>query len=218
MKKTLLLFLFLATYALTNAQYYTGFDSDSEQQGWNQYRFGEESDFYFWSLAQIGAVSDPNHLSHFYPVGGVDPTDNWYVSPMFDFSNGATIDSLYYNFSGFGTPIEGDTIALYVIEGSQDPSLASNQTILYNYTDSTYVNDGQWYYNSNIQIPVGSSTSYIAFRYRTVVNWLDVKFDNLRVDQSIVSVSEIPEANQFSVYPILQKDISSYPLKIREIE
>lgn len=169
--------------AQTSLPYSTGFDNSSEQAGWTEYRKGATTDtFYLWNFSGLSPNSLPNCLAHDYPVGGTQITDDWFVSPPFSFPKGGTIDSIWHSFSGFGTPMAGDTIALYLLTGDQDPSLASSKTLLYLYSDSTYLNDNTWRLKSNILIPPVSGQSFIAFKYTTTSNWLDVKFDDIKIN------------------------------------
>src|SRR5688572_18629963 len=89
------------SFAQTTLPYYSGFDNAAEQSGWVTFRKGSTANG-AWSVASFGAYSAPNSLSHNYPVGGSTPTDDWRVSPGFNFSNGGMIDSIRHNFSGFG--------------------------------------------------------------------------------------------------------------------
>lgn len=177
--------------AQTPLPYFTGFDNSAEKAGWTEYKLGVNSDPYKWEYASFSAFSSPNCLRHDYPVGGSQQTDDWFVSPQFDFSSGASIDSLRYAFTGFGTPNAGDTIGIYLLSGSQNPAQASSITMLYSFTDSTYLNDNIWYQMGSLSIPAGSGASYIAFRYTTVVNWLDVRLDNLQISANNVGWPEV---------------------------
>ena len=186
--KILLVFLFLISILNSNLfsqTYKTGFDNMTEQSGWAQYRVGFDDPFYEWEYTTFETLTNPNCLLHNYPVGGTEVTDDWFVSPVFDFSEGGMIDSVWHRFSGFGLPLAGDTVAIYLINGSADPELATSKTMLFNYADTSYMNDGVWTLNTNIDVPNTDGDSYIAFRYKTIVNWLDVRFDNLTITSNI---------------------------------
>ncbi|MEX0966919.1 MAG: T9SS type A sorting domain-containing protein [Bacteroidia bacterium] len=186
----------------TSLPYYSAFDDASQQDGWEEYETGTDSDPYHWNFASFAAYSPPHSLNHNYPVGGSERTDDWFVSPEFDFSNGATIDSLRYVFTGFGTPMDGDTIAIYLINGSKDPETATTRTILYNFTDSTYENDNVWRKLEALNIPATSGQSHIAFRYTTIVNWLDVRLDNLKISEKPTGINEPAAINEaITIYP-----------------
>lgn len=193
-----LLVLMLALVSLpaqTTLPYYNGFNDSSEQADWTQYRLGPGSNpSYAWDFSQ-------GELVHYYPVGGSQETDDWMVSPPFDFANGGTIDTLTYRFSGFGTPFGVDTIALYILTDHPHPDTATSQTIIRLYTDSTYLNDNVLKQDTSIQIPAHAGTSYLAFRYKTVVNWLDTYIDDLYIDGSSVSIEEDWLRQNLNIYP-----------------
>lgn len=158
----------------------TSFESNDERSSWQLYKLGAEpSPFNLWdfenSIGHTGAYT----MVHYYPVGATAETDDWFVSGEFNFAGGGNIDSIWTLYAGFGTPMGIDTVALYLISGNQDPSLASTQQLLHLFTDSAYQNDNTWRKISNISIPPTSGNSYLAFRYKTMNNWLDVKFDDL---------------------------------------
>lgn len=202
MKKTLT-FLFMSMIslgAMAQTEYYTGWDNPTENAGWTQIKKGDTGP-YEWELDATSSVSPDSCIAHYYPVGGSVPTDDWFVSPVFDFSAGGWIDTLWHNYNGFGTPMAGDTIVLYLLNGSSDPDLAT-KTALYSFTDSTYNADNTWY--ELLMIPVGTfaGDSYLAFRYYTTNNWLDVKFDNLKVTAfSTAGVSTNLLTTSIDIYP-----------------
>lgn len=187
--------------AQTVYHYFTGFDNAAQKAGWQQFRKGDLG-LANWGYATFNAYSTPERLSHNYPVGGTVPTDDWFVSPGFYFSGGGIIDSLRFNFSGFGTPNTGDTLLLMLLEGSPDPDLATNKTVLKDYYIN-YVHDGIWKLDTNIGVDPTNGIGYLAFRYKTTVNWMDVMFDNISL--SIIAgagVNSIDKNNfQFFVYP-----------------
>jgi hypothetical protein len=199
--------------------YFTGFDNDSQTAGWQDYRLGAESEFYLWATSSASPFSAPNSLNHTYPVGGSEQTEDWYVSPAFNLPEGGKIDSLRYAFSGFGVPQEGDTVAIYVLTGSQDPALATSQTLLMDFRDEDYSSDNTWRVLTDVEIPPSAEESFIAFRYSTVVNWLDVRFDNLRVSSNTdISVNETDSELDLSIYPNPSARLISVENKMFQIE
>lgn len=185
-----LMLIYLCVYSTpSNAQtplpYYTGFDNTIEKAGWTEFRKGDNGPSK-WTFDTNSSLSSPTRLMHDYPVGGTVVTDDWFVSPPFSFMYGGKIDSLYSSFTGFGMPNSGDTIAIYVLRGNSDPSLASSKTLLLDYK-TAYINDNTWRDTFSIPIPASPSTTFIAFRYKTINNWLDVSFDNLRLKSNAAS-------------------------------
>ncbi|HTN17356.1 MAG TPA: choice-of-anchor J domain-containing protein [Chitinophagaceae bacterium] len=218
----LALSLTLATpsMAQTTLPYTSGFDTPADQAGWQLFRMGVSGGTKpYWVYAASAPFSAPSSLSHNYPVGGTDPTDNWFVSPQFNFSDGATIDSVRRSFRGFGKPNLGDTVAIYLLKGDPDPSKATGKVLLYDYRDTAYSNDDTWYKTRPVDIPASAGKSYIAFRYRTVVNWLDVKFDNLSVSRKVPARTAQPASLQLAYYPNPARDRIDVlcPQTIREL-
>lgn len=168
--------------AQVNLPYNTGFEGSSEQTGWVQYKKGTQSSFYEWEYVPGQGFGSSTALMHYYPVGGSVASDDWFVSPAFLIPTGGTLDSLRYSFTGFSLPQAADTVFVYLLFGDQDPDVANQQTILYEFTGSNYQNDGAWRLLSPITLPAQpAGDSYLAFRYKTVSNWLDVRFDNVAI-------------------------------------
>ncbi|MCC6369373.1 MAG: T9SS type A sorting domain-containing protein [Bacteroidia bacterium] len=193
--------IMLSLNAQAPLSYFTGFDTPAEQAGWTMFRKGAASS-YSWSIEQTG-YSAANCLAHYYPVTSSAPTNDWYVSPVFNFAGGGKIDSLRTNFSGFGTPGTSDTIGIYLFKGSNNPSQASSIIKLFSFQNGTYTNDGLWHLVTNISIPAQSGNSYLAFKYFTLNNWLDVKFDNFKVKiNSTVGLADVKTSfDNVGVYP-----------------
>jgi hypothetical protein len=205
--------------AQTPLPYFTGFDDASQQAGWQQFRKGTVSNA-GWGYTTFYSFSVPANLSHYYPVGGSSATDDWFVSPSFDFSSGGKIDSLRHRFSGFGNPGAGDSIAIYLLAGSPDPALATSKILLRDFT-LNYVADNMWHLDTGIVIPPSPGQSYIGFKYRTVVNWLDVLIDNFRVSSNAsteIASQEQPE--KFYIYPNPAVDFAElqFPVNTTSVE
>jgi len=182
--------------------YSTGFDNAGEQSGWEEYRLSAGTQFYFWNYTTANPHSAPNCLAHNYPVGGSSVTDDWFVSPMFNLEDGGMINGIWHSFSGFGTPQTEDTLAIYLLIGSQNPALASERIMLHDFKTG-YQNDNVWRSTTDIEIPEAAAHSHIAIRYKTVVNWLDVKFDDIGISgNSTVGIAPTP---------LLQSDVVCYP-------
>jgi hypothetical protein len=205
MKRLLCIFtVCLGTSVALNAQttplpYTYGFDNTT---GWQTFRKGATPTYTF-EIKTANPFAGTGNLYHDYPVGGGPAaTDDWYVSPPFSFASGGKIDSLRRRFAGFGTPGAGDTVSIYLLKGSADPAMATSRTMLYDFRDANYINDNTWNKITNIAIPITPGTSYIAIRYRTVVNWLDVSFDNLRVSGNATNVNTVYKAGtHFHIAP-----------------
>lgn len=199
------LLLTIAVYSVraqVNLPYNSGFEVGSEQTGWVQYKKGTQSSFYEWEYVPGQGFGSSTALMHYYPVGGSVASDDWFVSPAFLIPTGGTLDSLRYSFTGFGVPQVGDTVSVYLLFGDQDPDVANQATILYEFTGSNYQNDGTWRLLNPITLPAQpGSESYLAFRYKTVSNWLDVHFDNVAISgNSTAGIAETTVGNAV-LYP-----------------
>lgn len=212
MNKTILTLALCSASVFASAQttlpYSTSFDNATQQSGWTQYHKGVVNPTYQWEYDGSKPRTGTQCLIHYYPVGGNDTMHDWFVSPEFSFPNGGVIDSIWHAFGGFGDPIPGDTVALYYLTGNQDPELADTKTRLILYTDTSYKNDGVWRVNTNIALPAASK-GYIAIRYTTEVNWLDVRFDDIYISENgSSSTSNIPNNNgRISIYPNPASDV-----------
>lgn len=209
---TTILFTFLLNIGIsqTVTPYYSGWDDASQEDGWTQFRLGNENPFYEWELSTVEKFSGTKGLIHNYPVGGTEAVDDWFVSPGFDLSSGGRIDSLRYLYAGFGTPVEGDTIQIVLLEGNQNPNLATSETVLYSFTDSSYVIDGIWKKIENITVPATSGMAYIGFKYFTTDNWLDVRFDNFSLsNNAIIGIEKKNEAD-LSIFPTPNQGILNF--------
>lgn len=184
--------------------YYTGFDNASEQAGWIEYQKAEVT-FCHWGSGY--AYSLPNGIGHsFAPSSGIILVDNWYVSPAFSISNGGKLDSIRYMFSGYSQPVSGDTIAIYLLNGSQDPSLASSKLLLFDFRNSEYIINDTFRIKTNITLPSLSGLSYLAIRYRNAdcsTKWLTVNFDNIAISGNSVGINEFntSSAYKLNIYP-----------------
>lgn len=160
--------------------YFTGFDNATHKAGWQIIRKGavEPSK---WEYTTQLPFSGTESISHAYPVGGTVAMDDWFVSPSFNIPAGGFLDSIRHSFSGFGTPAAGDTVAIYLLTGNADPALATSKVMLYDFRGTNYNNDMTWKQTLNLTLPPSAAACYLAIRYKTVNNWLDVKFDNIRI-------------------------------------
>lgn len=193
--------------AQTPLPYFSGFDTPAQQSGWTLYRKGSTISS-AWTVAAQNFYSAPNALLHFYPVG--EQTDDWYVSPPFQFPAGGKIDSLRFSFIGFSpSPALTDTIAVYALTGSPDPALAT-KTLLLDFRGTNYVSDGLWRDTSAVPIPANAGSTYLAFKYVGNSSWLDARFDNLAISGSApVASFSISPVSPCIGQPLLFSDLST---------
>ncbi len=198
-----IIFGFNATAQVT-LPYYSGFNTSTELMDWSEYHLFPNN-FSEWQTNSMNGYEGSGYIAHDYaPSTGVNLVDDWYVSPEFTIPNGGTLDSTRYKFSGFSTPLMGDTIAIYLLNGSQDPSLASSVTLLYDFRDTSYNADNIWHLLTDINLSASSEASYIGFRYRSndvSAQWLTVGFDNFAVSANPNVGQEELDKNTWSLYP-----------------
>jgi hypothetical protein len=199
--------------AQTPLPYYSGFDNASQKNGWQLFRKGDVG-LYKWEYSLTGFSGD-SCVYHGYPVGGTTVTDDWFVSPGFIITQGGVLDSVRHAFSGFGNPAVADTLALYLLVGNADPALATSRQLLHDFRGTNYTNDDTWRLTSNIALPASTAPCYFAIRYKTINNWLTVKFDNVRIRGNATTAIKPTnmEMNVFQVTPNPAKDMLTIDTK-----
>ena len=200
---SILIFLTFIGYESYAQVYRTSWDNTMERQGWSQYHLGLDSNA-SWYYTPV-AVLTGEVLVHAAPsLSSSNFTDNWIVSPMFNFSTGGSIDSLVLNLSGAGLPTMFDTLGIYLISGSHDPALSSSKQLLKQFDSTDYMQNGGTYQNTPaINIPATPGNSYLAFRYKTVNSQFDALFDALQVTANFnTATSDIQRLeDNLKIYP-----------------
>lgn len=206
MKKTLLFALAMLgnlAIAQVTLPYATSFDSPALQTGWVQYQKGATNASQ-WGYSNSNPSSAPMSLSHDYaPATGITLVDDWYISPAFEIPNGGNLDSVRYMFSGFSVPGAGDTVAIYLLQGSPDPDLAT-KVLLFDFRDGEYTADNTYRTKTDLSLDAYSGMSYIAFRYRNSdvgTYWLTVHFDDVSISGNTASVSDLSSGETIKAYP-----------------
>lgn len=178
-----LLLLLLSFGATAQTVYSTGFDNSADTVGWKEYRKGYLSPTYDWMVVASGLLSPPKHLFHDFAFSSTAKVVDWFVSPVFSFENGGSLDSvmlLSYAIGGAAGP--DDHFGVYLLNGSPDPALATI-TLL---NDATPTGPSSSYHTvKNITIAPVSGPSYIAFKYTSLNKWFDARADNLSVTHSL---------------------------------
>jgi hypothetical protein len=208
---SVLFFLLFATaemQAQTALPYFSGFDNATQKNGWQIFRKGATGTYNFL-YSTTEPYSGTESIYHDYPVGGTTITDDWFVSPGFTLPSGGKLDSIRHHFSGFGTPATEDTLAIYMLTGNADPALAISKVLLYDFRGANYVNNSTWNQTTNLLIPSSATPVYIAIRYKTIVNWLTVKFDNIRIRSNSTTAIQEPglKTNTVNIFPNPAKEV-----------
>src|SRR5690606_33412597 len=139
---------------------------------------------------------------HDYEVGyeGDDLTEDWVISPNFNFENGAEVSFKLNVYSLTGTPNPEDNIELYLLKSDGEGSI-TEITLLTSLKD--YCN-GEYDVSDDVTIVVPSTlgNSHIGFKYESVNTWFTVAIDDFTVTSSTASVSPIEELyDKISLYP-----------------
>ena len=189
----LLMLMQLQIQAQITLPYYSGFDNSTQQDGWVEYK-AAATQYSHWGYDSYNSYSESYCVSHSYsPSTGITLTDNWYVSPGFSIPNGGKLDSIRYKFGGYSTPENEDTIGIYILTGSQNPSMATSKTLLFDFRDNEYIADYTYKIKTDITLPSFEGISYFAIRYRNSdcsTKWLSVYFDNIAISGTEVGISD----------------------------
>ncbi|MBS1580685.1 MAG: T9SS type A sorting domain-containing protein [Bacteroidetes bacterium] len=211
-------------HAQTTLPYATGFDDPAGQEGWHLIRKGVASTG-AWSYEAGGAPSAPNFLWHDHVLNDVatDTTCDWFVSPAFDFIEGAWISSLKIavnSISGVITPADG--LAVYLLVGSDDPAQASAVVLL---CDLTPLVDGTpgWVEGPHPMILPRAGACHLAIKYQATTNPFTVSIDDIAVQAPVTGVHGLPPADpDVQLYPnpskgtiALSARTPSGPLRLR---
>lgn len=190
--------------AQVSLPYTTGFDNATEQNGWVEYKTAA-TQFSHWSINTGAAFTAPNSIGHDYsPSTGITLTDNWYVSPGFNISNGGMLDSIRFKFTGLSTPIAGDTLGIYILQGASDPAQATNKVLIHDFRGADYVTSSSFEKLENLSLPSFNGLSYLAIRYRNSncsSHWLTVGYDNISISGSPTSTIDNGALEQVKIYP-----------------
>ncbi|MFT7613204.1 MAG: hypothetical protein ACI9J3_002174 [Parvicellaceae bacterium] len=180
------LILFITTNTLfaqsASLPYYTGFDSPTEQAGWQQFRKGTISAF-DWV--------DNGDIFHDYNVGGsaTDTVIDWYVSPPLNLTSASVMTMKMYA-GGFSAPTPDNCEVWF---GTDDPDPAIGSFVLLGNL-SVILPLYQWL-DTLINIPFMSDSGYVAFKYTTIgAEWMIYSFDSITISAD-VGINQIDNLN-----------------------
>ena len=233
MKKHIVLLL-LSFYCIGNVQsqslslpYYTGFDSVSEQAGWQEFRLGVLSTF-SWKCVSVGsfAYSPPISLLHEYNVGGspTDTVDDWFVSPPFIFNTSAQLNLKI--LLSITEVIPPDYIGIWFSSGTSNPASGN----FYELANLTNIQPFYQWLDTSITITTVTDSGYIAFRYNGTDNYFKIYIDNVIIIpdsnkgtiDSLKIIPSNPTTNDsikiigFTVFPVGDCFLKNYYLNIND--
>jgi len=201
---TLIWILAVGTQIEAQTTYYTGFDNKVEKAGWSQFRKGKLGRAE-WEIVYGGGIND-SLLTHSAPTGDAnkDSLVNWYVSPKFNFSGGGEIVSLKFNYFCYLTTFFPEQVVqIYLLVGSQDPSLATSKILLADFT-SAYSGDRMlWKDTASFPIPNATGDCYVGFKFVAIDGWSSISFDNIHITANKPTVTKEMEKSEITtfIYP-----------------
>lgn len=186
MKKLLAVcFVLFLAYVHSSAQttplpFYENFDTGS-MAGWTKFTRGVANGDIKWAPTIHSIYSEPFALTYTCSGAGTSNiVDEWCVTPAFAFPAGGKIDSMRsFSYPG-NMPGSADTLAVYLLQGSPDPALATSKQLLYDFRGANNP-QGVWNKASSVNIPAATGNCYIAFRYKVLNNCLSLFIDNLHI-------------------------------------
>lgn len=185
----ILLSMAASSTAQTSLPYYSGFDNAAEKAGWVNYFEGLQDPMQLgWIYQTDQPKSAPSYLAHEYWGDATTLTKDWIISPPFNFSNGGTFKCALLPYV-YPAVTANDSINLYLLNGSQDPMLASKTLLAAFAGKATDVY--AWDSSGIIHIPPTSGTSYIAFKYVGLNEWFTVGIDNIHIASATTGVDEL---------------------------
>ena len=164
----------------TPLPYYENFDTSATAH-WTAYQLGTNNpDDFPWNITVHNPYSQAFSMMHTCNTGTAQANDWTVCKNSFSFATGGKIDSIRSWITGAQAPAAGDTIGIYLLTGNKDPNLASAAILLYDFRGSNFQTDS-WVKATNITIPPTTGISYIAFRYKTANNCINIFLDNMRL-------------------------------------
>ncbi|RQO29676.1 hypothetical protein DBR32_15570 [Taibaiella sp. KBW10] len=168
---------------ITPLPYYENFDNSANLR-WTTYSFGTvDADDFPWYITIHNPYSPAFSMMHTCN-SSTTQANNWAVcQKQFSFTAGGRIDSIRTWISSVHPPAIGDTIGIYLLSGNPDPSLATSKILLQDFRGPNFQTD-IWAKTTNIPIPPSPGKSYIAFRYKTANNCINIFLDNMHLSGS----------------------------------
>lgn len=183
---------------LVNAQqplpYNTGFDTEAERAGWQQYTLGANATYGPWTIA-TGGLSEPNQLFHDYNNTGI--VEDWFVSPALNFSSSSKIGLKINVYSLLGTSYAPDYIGIWFSSRTSDPALGNFEEVV---ELTKIVSANNDWVDTLISIPCSAGIGYIGIKYKNEDNWFTVSIDDISVTDMTTGIP-MSNKNSISVYP-----------------
>lgn len=186
----------------TTLPYYENFDTLANLR-WTAYQLGtDDPDDFPWYITIHNPYSPSFSMMHTCNTGTAH-ANNWTVCKnAFSFASGGKIDSIRSFITSINPPAADDTIGIYLLTGNSNPDLATSKILLHDFRGIHFKTD-VWAKTTDITIPPTPGTSYIAFRYKTANNCINIFLDNMHLSGNVSSgVSQVfPTAEDVKTVP-----------------
>ncbi len=164
----------------TPLPHYENFDTSANIR-WTTYQLGTNApDDFPWNISIHNAYSPAFSMMHTCNAGTAQANDWAVCKNAFSFTAGGKIDSIRSWITSNQPPAAGDTIGIYLLVGSTDPRQASARILLHDFRGANFQTDS-WIKTTNITIPPTPGMCFIAFRYKTANNCINIFLDNMRL-------------------------------------
>lgn len=184
---------------LVNAQqplpYSTGFDTESERAGWQQFKLGANATYGPWTIT-AGGLSAPNQLFHDYNNTGI--VEDWFVSPAINFTSSSKIELKINVYSLLGSSYAPDYIGIWFSSRTSDPALGNFEEVV---ELTKLVSATNEWIDTTVSIPCSAGIGYIGIKYMNEDNWFTVSIDDIRITDMTTGIPVSGKNNNISVYP-----------------
>ncbi|PSK93033.1 T9SS type A sorting domain-containing protein [Taibaiella chishuiensis] len=169
---------------ITPLPYYENFDNAASSR-WTAFSLGtSDPDDFPWNITIHNPYSAPFSMMHTC-TNGTAQANNWTVCKnAFSFTSGGKIDSIRSWITANNPPATNDTIGIYLLVGNANPALASTAILLHDFRAANF-QTGSWIKTTNINIPPTPGSCYIAFRYKTANNCINIFLDNMQLSANV---------------------------------
>lgn len=175
--------------------YYTGFDTPTEQAGWQSYKFGVNAKYGPWGIFG-GGFSTPKCLFHDYNNTGT--VEDWYVSPALNFTSASKMALKIKVYAMMGSAVSPDYIGIWYSSAMQNPASGDYAEVV-NLT--SLASSGNKWVDTTINLPFKAGAGYIGLKYMNGNNWFTIAVDNINVTAGITGIGETKDENNILIYP-----------------
>lgn len=206
MKNFLFSLALVAGFTAVNAQTVIWSDdfNDEDISDWTLY--DEDGDGNEWLVVQIqDDQGNPVNTPVLRSFSWVNPSavnpDNWAVSPAIDLSNYSGEVILKWEVSAADAAYSDENYSVYVATSNQVADLEASDLTFNEVVTDNGPGGSENFYEKTLDISsLAGEVVYVAFRHHDVSDEFSIEIDNVSVEASAMSVSDLNK-NFSSVYP-----------------